>query len=650
MRPHPPRWSSWAPATHSTKKKIESQNSSVNNSTNSDTPPVGVSGSSPQGRPAASDASATSSSTYGHRKNNVWQNSNLHANMTAVVDPNPFRDPAIAHCSVLTNDASRCQHLEECMFPRFLTLDCNQLDDFTIGRVECDGRNPGRIYIESLHLKDFLKDPETILSHHNTMLKESSGKLTGKRARMTKKQIVESKAKDASPTLSKKKKIQEQTPKKETKSTNRAGTNSYSTPKGSSNKLLEDIEKIIDPDLLSQSYFGGMEGKRTWILANNHKKGMGGGIAASHCQVLPSSTLQALKTHGSEDLQKSDNKIPKKTTSDEKFKALLSSEIRLVSLRKAMKLHDRTAVVDNFISNTSEESRPQVDREMKALESLIKPLPGFVMPSPDLDDDEKDSNKAHSVLSLGSDFVQKIEGAPKNIEKKSGETNGSVIATSNNSTSILKPLLLEPSPSTSSISTARGTQHKQSSPEKKERGASTTGRPTKHRKISKSESLAIPEPNYDRALREGKQASLAANLLLESFRRNRRAFWAQTLHGGNVKKCLWCPSSRNATTVVSNASGEEFGVIRECTKYNNCSSQTHGGAAGDGLIQCLECDMTGCGPTYLDNRDGNNQHAMLHFLMSGHKFGEFIFVKVTNICCKALHYFLSAQINSSNTT
>ena len=70
------------------------------------------------------------------------------------------RDPT----SLTHNDASRCPHLEECMFPRFLSLDCKQMDDFCLGCVE-DNPNVkrlGRIYIEALHLQAFLKDPHTI--------------------------------------------------------------------------------------------------------------------------------------------------------------------------------------------------------------------------------------------------------------------------------------------------------------------------------------------------------------------------------------------------------------------------------------------------------------------------------------------------------
>ena len=76
------------------------------------------------------------------------------------------QNPEIEPCTNLIDrrHASRCRHLEECMFPRFLSLDCKHIDNFCMG---LNVKNPGRTYIEALHLRDFLKDPNMIISEND---------------------------------------------------------------------------------------------------------------------------------------------------------------------------------------------------------------------------------------------------------------------------------------------------------------------------------------------------------------------------------------------------------------------------------------------------------------------------------------------------
>lgn len=591
IRLHPPRFSSWAPAT---RNSLENHN------------PQGSTRQS--GRPSSSSAARgisppETSLSFPSEEESIGeftrQISSLHDEMAAVVEPNPFRDPAIAHCSVLTNDAVRCRHLEECMFPRFLTLDCNQLDDFTLGHV--DGgesrKNLGRIYIESLHLKEFLKDPESILAHRRSLMKEAPGKSTGKRSRETKKSKSDVSSSSSISLSSKKSKSKEQNQKSRT--TPKPSSQTLSSTSAASKRIKlspEEMERVTNSNLLSQSYFGGLEGKRTWLVANAHRKGVGGGIASSHCQLVPSSTLHVNSA------EQSDSKIleaKEKLSSDDYFKSLVASEIKLASLRKLFRLHDRTAMIEKFISNRSDDSRPLEDRETKVLESLLKPPTGFVMPDTLLKDEDKSKN-----------HIEKSENDTNNNQNKHNEIPA---LTADKSNELKSQNNLSSTPSSSTNINASNARKSKDNPKKDRWTASASKR------ISSSK-IVNTESSYDRALQEGKQASIRANLLLDAFRRNRRNFWTN-----QPPKCLWCPcKSKESTSNKTTPNGSKVGV-------NSINESILSCASGDSLIQCLECDMVGCGPTFLDNRDGNNQHAMLHFLMSGHKFGEVLFPLVCRI-------------------
>jgi len=585
IRLHPPRFSSWAPAT---------RNSSENhNETKTPQGSTRQSGGAPSSSAARGKSSPETSLSFPSEEGSIGeftrQISSLHDEMAAVVEPNPFRDPAIAHCSVLTNDAVRCRHLEECMFPRFLTLDCNQLDDFTLRHVDGGDtrKNLGRIYIESLHLKEFLKDPESILAHRRSLMKEAPGKSTGKRSRETKKSISAVGSSSSISLSSKKSKSKEQNQKSKTTPKLSSQTLSSTSAASKERKLSpEEMERVSNSNLLSQSYFGGLEGKRTWLVANAHRKGVGGGLASSHCQIVPSSTLH------DNSADQSDSKIlegKEKSTSDDYFKSLVASEIKLASLRKSFRLHDRTAMIDKFISNRSDDSRPLEDRETKVLESLLKPPTGFVVPDTLLKDEDQSKNP-----------TEKSENDTNNNQNKHSE----IPAFAADKSSDLKSENKLPSTTSSSTNNNASNARKSKDNPKKDRGTASASKRNSSSKVVNTESA------YDRALQEGKQASIRANLLLDAFRRNRRNFWTNL-----PPKCLWCPSeSTESTNKKTTPNVSKVGV-------NSMNESILSRASGDSLIQCLECDMVGCGPTFLDNRYGNNQHAMLHFLMSGHKFG-----------------------------
>ena len=128
-----------------------------------------------------------------------------------------------------------------------------------------------------------------------------------------------------------------------------------------------------------------------------------------------------------------------------------------------------------------------------------------------------------------------------------------------------------------------------------------------------------PESNVDVAMHEGKAAAVAANMMLDSFRRNRRKYWAQKLKDGTpATACAWCP------TEVTSGSKHEFGAIAAgVVSPKEEEPDRYCGATGDALIQCLECDLVGCAPASITGKKGGHQHIMMHFLMSGHQFGGY---------------------------
>lgn len=545
---------------------------------------------------STSSASAPSSSTQDESK----QKTNLRADEMSVVRFDPTKDPSIKYSSILTNDASRCRHLEECMFPRFLSLDGKQMDDFCMGCVKDrpSMKNIGRIYIEALHLKDFLKSPEDIISQRNT-----SAKGSGKRGRNNNAESSSKKKNHSSPSKRGKEKSD---------------------------------EKVTDNKLLSQSYFGGLEGKRTWFLTNSNQVGKGGGIAGTFCKILPSSALIVTRTGEDSKLLKATAKKSQKglSPSDEALNNMLSSEIKLTSLRKAMRLYDQTIPED-------------ANLELTRLENLVKPLPGYTHPSP------SDSKKAsHRTDGMQKDGSELSNDEPMAVTPAAADTPTSspdvgsqsmdidIKGKKNDSDGIKSDKMIIPGPTTPSNDNApvtpvpsNDTLLKEGSPSMKSPELKSMDVLSLNERFAKledtlKESCHRPKSNFERTMHEGKEAALAANMLLESFGRNRRKFWAQKLKNGKPPKCAWCPdASCSASSRAKNSSSFEFGVIKDniaLSKVDEDDSGVHCGATGDALIQCLECDLVGCAPILTNREKSGNQHAMLHFLMSGHRFGEYV--------------------------
>ena len=98
------------------------------------------------------------------------------------------------------------------------------------------------------------------------------------------------------------------------------------------------------------------------------------------------------------------------------------------------------------------------------------------------------------------------------------------------------------------------------------------------RVIQSSDEKKLPKDNsiksrqkdkFDRAMLEGKEASLAANNLLESFRRNRRAFLRdQKLNSGKAFTCAWCPTN----CIQSNKAKEKSSNLESGVIQNDCAS------------------------------------------------------------------------------
>jgi hypothetical protein len=126
------------------------------------------------------------------------------------------------------------------------------------------------------------------------------------------------------------------------------------------------------------------------------------------------------------------------------------------------------------------------------------------------------------------------------------------------------------------------------------------------------------ESLHTRAVREGKDASFVANKILSSFRQNRRKFW-NTRNTSEIK-CLWCSSIESAKKSTNNPPAREFGAIESphiSAKGGQRGNDLITCPSGDNLIQCLECDLIGCRSGLV----GGESHSMLHFLMSGHRYG-----------------------------
>lgn len=477
-----------------------------------------------------------------------------------------------------TRETSRCRHLEECMFPRYLNLDCKLLDDFCRGRVEeqSHGKNAARLYIESLHLKPFLKDKVTLTTESNAKRKEMQAQ------------------------LNKDKKAEEGALKRPRLPLRR---NSGETKIRSEQATKQDKgEGVTDQTILSQMYFGGFNGKRTWFLSNNGKTEAGGGIAASYCQVLPTSTVLSLNQWNCHSKRKPNPgvlKVGKKRTinnsatspSEEKFNHILSSEMKLATLRSQLKLHNCLDLLDSIAAKSSSDALSRSDEETRLLERLIQPIAGYT-PSPiDTSDSGKSENnriqldnKVKETSSNHKDESRNFETDRNaksriNLMKLPDSPLNSTTGSSNFSHSVLTQAVPSDSKTTSGV------------PDKKEKGS------IQGSNVSNSATPSAYNAAYKRVIYEGKAQAMAANFLLESFRRSRRAFWSNSRNNVQIR-CAWCSFTKNGDSEK----------IR---------------ATGDALIQCLECDVIGCGSKSFGEESCVRQHIMLHFLLSGHRYGMY---------------------------
>lgn len=415
-------------------------------------------------------------------------------------------------------DAPRCPHLEECMFPRFLSLDCKQIDDFCMG---CVGDNPnvkrlGRIYVEALHLQEFLKNPQSIESEKKLPIMNGSGK-----------------------------RLREPNPLPLSK-------RSSSSPSSQTGRVANEEQFH-----LSQNYFGGLEGKRTWL--HNANKDIE--IREEIFGLLGECT----------------------TDEDSKYRKASPSSNELLDNSKA--------ILASFPNDTLLSIRAV---QPESLEDTVVSLPVCTLP------DCVGSTHQTTEEIQGFDEVPPSADDCKNIDCRGSDTSTIVRSTPQLSNeSLLK------------LDNVEGRDKLSSDKQSVKTDTNTTNR-----------SLRI-ESNFERATREGRDAALKANQLLESFRRNRRKYWAGKLRSnGKAPQCLWCPR-------IDSHSDIQFGMIKDDAASslsfcaNDRSGALRGSIVGDDLVQCLECDLVGCAPTLLSKENSvSHQHAMLHFLMSGHRFGE----------------------------
>ena len=462
---------------------------------------------------------------------------------SAVVEPVADVDAKTSSFTPSPNTTCRCRHLEECMFPRYLNLDAKQMDNFSMKKVhpELLGGNAARLYIESLHLKPFMKDEETLMLEQSSKTKENQGHHT--------------------------------TPKRPCLPLRRNSPDSKRISCDGSTNQDNDEEVLTDRSILSQMYFGGFEAKRACYLSNNYDRETLSGVAGSyHKQLVPNATIlsfvEVVPKHSKTMSTSSEPKLPP----NEDFKRVLLSEKRLTKLRNQLKLHNRLDLLDNFVMNDPSDNPPKEDVDFKRLQGLIKPISGYIPP------DSHAAKCTKDKVSVSQNIRDStVLGTSSSTSETAPDTNIQTPKT------ILKrkgPNSLEVSPQQISVD---------SSPNMAKTARKTIGMSTSKNASTSHDSL------YTHVVQEGKDQSLAANLLLDAFRSSRRRYMSR-----EDFKCAWCSSSNK-----DDKSG-----------YKCC--------AGDTLMQCLECNLIGCGSS-LSDKDCGNQHIMLHFLLSGHRYGE---------CCK----------------
>lgn len=422
----------------------------------------------------------------------------------------------------------RCRHLEESMFPRYLNLDAKHLDDFCMGKVKPGlyGKNTARLYIESLHLKAFMKDRQTLMEERNVKRKDIS--------------------------------VHPSSPKRPCLPLRKNSDNKSKSAEES--KKHESSEGVTDKHELAQMYFGGFEGKRTCLLSDN-SNGSAAGVPASYCQVIPTIFTQSVNPVNSMQnsgvLKSSPKEASKNTYSaNEQFNHTLSSEKKLVTLRNRMKLHNRLDMLDDFIVKGQPDASIQEDCELKRLHGLMMPIAGYIPPNIDA------GNGVKSVASPDRDSLNLDVSSPDSLMKQTPSHD------SDNKSPV---------------------QNQQNVLEGKSGSFSNNSSPSKDLLKNSNSSTLDCEDAYKDILKEGQAQSMAANMLLESFKCNRRSY----LSNKNFN-CAWCTSLK-------------------VSRSESCT--------GDELIQCLECDLVGCGSSLSVDGSSGNQHMMLHFLLSGHKYG-----------------------------
>ena len=457
-----------------------------------------------------------------------------------------------------------------------------------MGRVT-DKTNGARLYIEALHLKDFLKD-----------------KKRGKNKR-------------ASPSRSPSKKKSRES----------------------------DTKDAVDEKALSQLFWGGMEGKRTLML-----------------QEETDPILEELQGGNKP-------KNDATTRADDSLDTLLDSELRLRKLQKTFKLRDRSCMFDNFVCNTSNDLPPQ-DDEFKALEELTKPLPHMIdqTATPTLQNaNPETSHEAKQLTGMdaaeteingaASQEMDTIETAttghvessdakseePNNnplshqegtgtkmeVDDKVSEVVSSTVKSDENTTAVEQvrsdveinstPVVERQTKEQTSHSTSALDLTSQLEEEKTPTspvgvGSKSNGYPVSYGSVFEETAESL----HKRAIREGKDASFAANKMLAAFCQNRRNFWNAS-DKSEPMACVWCSSSEaTAMKSTKKTPSRQFGLIEDtcvATKEVQCDNGLVACASGDNLIQCLECNLIGCRSGIV----GGKSHAMLHFLMSGHRYG-----------------------------
>ena len=440
----------------------------------------------------------------------------------AVVDPIADGDVDKSFTPSLSTTC-RCRHLEECMFPRYLNLDAKPIDDFSMKTVHPDlhGKNAARLYVESLHLKPFVKDEETIIS-------------------------------EQSPTPSR-------TPKRPCLPLRRNLSESKETSCDQCTNQDRD-EGITDRSKLSQMYFGGFDGKRTCYLSNDDSREPSSGVAASyHHQLRSNTSILPPMNHQSKDK----NPVVPKLPLNEDFNRCLLSEKRLTKLRNQLGLHDRLDEFDNAVVSDPPDNLPKEDGDFKRLQGLIKPISGYIPLGVHVNMKKMIGN-SHSIqdsYELSSPMSETAQDTniqtPNTILKRKG------------------PHSLEVTPQHISVDSS----------------SAVTARTER---TTFNTSLLNPSHDsvYQQVVQQGKDQLIAANLLLEAFRSSRKRYMSS-----EDFKCAWCALSNK----------------NDKSNYACC--------AGDTLMQCLECNLIGCGSS-LGDRACGKQHIMLHFLLSGHRYGE----------------------------